>query len=155
MSHTTKSVTLYHMDGCHHCSVMMPEWLKFKNTYLQYKNEFDTKFGYELNIKDYEYNQNPTIAKDISGFPTIKYGSGGSEREYKGSRDAKSFFEAVTGKQNDALIEKFLKHPPMQSGGDYIVLLKYANIDMPQIKYKNSYNKYLKYKKKCEKYHLV
>ena len=141
MSGQTKNVTLYHMNGCDHCHDMMPEWIKFKNLCKLHKDEIKDKINYELNVNDYEYYSNPKIVEqnNVSGFPTIKIGRSNDESEYKGERTAKSLLEAVLGPLNKVFIDRITSGPIPQEGGDYLIMLRYSNIDLPQVKYKNSY----------------
>jgi hypothetical protein len=68
---TGEKLVLYHLNGCHHCTELMPIWNELKKTH-------------GAHMEEYEATAHPELMKrhNITSFPTIMK----SKREFKGER---------------------------------------------------------------------
>jgi len=178
-----KHVTLYYADWCGHCKTFKPEWFKFKSAYNKVKQEIKEKYGIELVINEYENDANPEKATQagVDGFPTIKIKYNDKTDDYIGPRTAKGLFKKLIQKPTDEEIDQWLNNVDGSEGPLYgeISITNEGGIEQiniisinqlggangmrsygekatdPRIVFANSYRKYLKYKKKCEKFNIA
>jgi glutaredoxin len=72
---TGEKLVLYHLNGCHHCTELMPIWNELKKTH-------------GAHMEEYEATAHPELMKrhNITSFPTIMKG----KREFKGERTSEN-----------------------------------------------------------------
>lgn len=86
----SKAIVLFYMDGCMHCEMMKPEWLKFED-YMK-NNDFDKDNNVIIARVNQKYMNEIEGDKNILGYPTILYLENGKQQdEYSGERTNEGF----------------------------------------------------------------
>lgn len=79
-------VIFYHMNGCGHCTAMMPEWEKFEKSVLPSNVTFD-----KIESRDIK----PEHQDRVSGFPTICAEVDGDVKYHEGARTSDAILKWV------------------------------------------------------------
>jgi thiol-disulfide isomerase/thioredoxin len=88
------------MQGCGHCEVAKPEWVKLKN--LDKDVVIVSINENLLNGQEEEYKELKKLTgKEAMGYPTFKYIDGSHVEEYEDGRDFESFKKWIQQKSHD------------------------------------------------------
>jgi len=83
-----KTICFYYMNGCYHCTLLIPIWLKVLS-------EYDSKKINIINIEQKSLNKLQEKYK-VYAFPTIiVYENGEKKMEYNGSRNEESLHNFI------------------------------------------------------------
>lgn len=95
--HTSKTLYLFHMDGCRHCKDMMPEWDKFEAS--NPTNVKTKKLEAEKNKPEIDALKQK-FGLSFEGYPTMMLcdEEKGTYTEYKGGRNAQEIESFCNGK---------------------------------------------------------
>lgn len=151
-----KKITLFYADWCGHCKTFKPEWFKFKSAYDKNKQQIKDKYNIGLVINEYDADvqKNKVDEAGVVGFPTIKVEFNKKTQDYTGGRTAVDLFKKLIPNANEDEIMEWLNK--IQSGS--LPILEEVSLDSAQkggseainIKFSQSYKKYIKYKNKCD-----